>query len=88
MGRAVTVSSVHLVLGTSVGADIQVQVENSVLPAELPVGASASDVGGDVQLRLTTPKRGRYVLIWFTRLPPSSAGKNQVDVYSAAVYGT
>jgi hypothetical protein len=88
MGKTVTVSSVRLVLGAPVGADIQVQVENTVLPAELPVAASASDVGGTVQLRLTTPASGRYVLVWFTRLPPSSNGRDQVDVYSATVYGT
>ena len=88
MGETVTVSRVRLVLGAPVGADIQVQVENTVLPAELPVAASASDVGGTVQLRLTTPASGRYVLVWFTRLPPNSNGENQVDVYSATVYGT
>ena len=88
MGKKVTVDSVRLVLGSPVGADIQVQVENTVLPAELPVAASASDVGGVVQLRLSTPAAGRYVLVWFTRLPPSANGRNQVDVYSATVYGT
>jgi hypothetical protein len=88
MGKTVTVHSVRLVLGSPVGADIQVQVENTVLPAELPVAASASDVGGIVLLRLSTPATGRYVLVWFTRLPPSSNGKNQVDVYGATVYGT
>jgi hypothetical protein len=88
MGKTVTVSSVRLVLGSPVGADIQVQVENTVLPAELPVAASASDVGGTVLLRLSTPATGRYVLVWFTRLPPNSNGENQVDVYSATVYGT
>jgi hypothetical protein len=88
MGKKVTVDSVRLVLGRPVGADIQVQVENTVLPAELPVAASASDVGGTVLLRLSAPATGRYVLVWFTRLPPNSNGENQVDVYSAAVYGT
>ena len=87
MGEAVNVSRVRLALGTPVGADVQVRVGNLSLPGELPVAASASDVGGTVQLRLNTPANGRYVLIWFTRLPPSSQGKYQVTVYSAAVYG-
>jgi hypothetical protein len=39
-------------------------------------------------LRLNTPVSGRYVLIWFTELPPISQGKYQATVYSAAVYGT
>ena len=52
------------------------------------VAASAYDVGGTVQLPVTTPASGRYVLIWFTQLPPEQQGKYQVSVYSAAVYGT
>jgi hypothetical protein len=88
MGETVNLSRVQLVLGTSVGADVQVRVGNTSLPGELPVAASASDVGGTVQLRLNTPASGRYVLIWFTQLPPDSQGKYQVTVRSAAVYGT
>jgi hypothetical protein len=87
MGQTVSLSRVRLALGTPVGADIQVRVGNMPLPAELPVAASASDVGGTVQLRLNTPARGRYVLIWFTQLPSSSQGKYQVSVYGATVYG-
>ena len=41
-----------------------------------------------MQLRLAAPASGRYVLIWFTRLPPDSPGKYQVSVYGATVYGT
>jgi len=63
-------------------------VGNTTLPGGLPVAASASDVGGTVQLRLNTPVSGRYVLIWFTQLPPDSQGKYQVTVRSAAIYGT
>jgi hypothetical protein len=35
-----------------------------------------------VRLTLATPAQGRYVLVWFTRLPPDPAG-----TYKAAVYG-
>ena len=88
LGETVAVSSLRLVLGAPAGADIQAQVGNTPLAAEMPVAASASDVGGTVQLGLTTPATGRYVLIWFTQLPLDSPGKYQVSVYSAAVYGT
>jgi hypothetical protein len=88
MGETVTVSSLRLVLGAPVGADVQVRVGNTPLLAELPVAASASDVGGTVQLPATTPGSGRYVLIWFTQLPLESTGKYQVSVYSATVYGS
>lgn len=87
MGEIVNLSRVQLVLGTPVGANVQVQVGDTALAAELSVAASASDVGGTVQLRLR-PASGQYVLIWFTQLPPSGQGKFQVSVDSAAVYGT
>jgi hypothetical protein len=87
MGQTVTVSSLRLVLGAAVGADVQVRVGNTSLLAELPVAASAHDAGGTVQLPAATPASGRYVLIWFTQLPPDSPGKYQVSVYSATVYG-
>ena len=87
MGETVTVSSLRLVLGAPVGADVQVRVGNTSLLAELPVAASADDVGGTVRLPVTSPASGRYVLIWFTQLPPDSPGKYQASVYSAAVYG-
>ena len=88
MGKAVDLSRVRLALGTAPGADVQVRVGGMSLPGDMPVVASASDVGGTVQLRLNSPVSGRYVLIWFTRLPAIAQGKYQVSVYSAAVYGT
>jgi hypothetical protein len=88
MGETVNLSRVRLVLGTPVGADVQVRVGNLSVPSELAVAASASGVGGTVELPVTSAASGRYVLIWFTQLPPDSQGKYQVSVYSATVYGT
>ncbi len=88
MGETVNLSRVQLVLGAAVGADVQVRVGNASLSADMPVAASASDVGGTVQLRLADATSGRYVLIWFTQLPLDSPGKYQVSVYGVTVYGT
>jgi hypothetical protein len=89
MGKTVTVSKVRLGLGSQLGADVQVRVGKSASLADLPVAASASDVGGVVHLPVTAPASGRYVLIWFTRLPPNSQpGEYQISVYSVIVYGT
>ncbi len=49
--------------------------------------ASSSDVAGTVRLTVSAPATGRYVLIWFTRLPPDGPGRYQVSVYSVAVEG-
>lgn len=88
MGETVTVSSVQLVLGTAAGADVQVRVGDSPYPSDLESVASAFDVGGTQRLTVTGQARGRYVLIWFTRLPPDSQGHYQVSVYNAVVDGT
>ena len=72
MGRTVTISTVRLLLGDLPGADFQVSVGAVASSLTvLPSVARASDAGGQVSLHLTSPARGRYVLIWFTQLPPA-----------------
>jgi hypothetical protein len=89
MGDAVRVSDLRLVLGSPLGADIQVRVGNTAAPAGLATVASATDVGGTVRLPATSRASGRYVLVWFTRLPPNGQpGEYQVDVYGVRVDGT
>lgn len=88
MGKAVTISSVQLVLGSSAGADVQVRVGNEAAAGDLTSVASASDVGKAVRLPVTPPSQGRYVLVWFTKLPPNTQGEYQVEVYRVTVDGT
>jgi hypothetical protein len=89
MGDPVRLSDLRLVLGSPLGADIQVRVGNTTTPADLATVASATDVGGTVRLPATSPASGRYVLVWFTRLPPNGQpGEYQVDVYGVRVDGT
>ena len=87
MGQPVTVNSVELVLGSFAGADVEVRVGDTAVLHDLSTAASVADVGGTVHLPLPSPANGRYVLIWFTRLPPNSQGKYQVSVYNATVDG-
>jgi hypothetical protein len=49
--------------------------------------ASAASAGGRVRLRLATPAHGRYVLIWFTRLPADPAGTFQASVHNLRLEG-
>ena len=82
MGRPVTVTAVRVTLGPAAGAHFQIRVGNQpALAAMAPVARSAGP-GGVVRLTLASPAQGRYVLVWFTRLPPDPAG-----TYKAAVYG-
>jgi hypothetical protein len=86
MGKAVTVRNLQLGIGNALGTDVQVRVGNSPV-LDLPTVASARDVGGDVRLTASTPAEGRYVLVWFTRLPPVGQGHYQVSVYNVSVDG-
>jgi cytoskeletal protein RodZ len=87
MGRTVTITSVRLSLGGARGADLQVRTGTSAALAELHPVATSSGAGGTLQLTLASPARARYVLIWFTKLPPNSVGTYQVSVYRITVHG-
>jgi hypothetical protein len=86
LGKAERVTDVRLVLGTEPGADIQVRVGESPSLSMRAV-ASATRVGGKVRLAATSPAKGRYVLIWFTRLPAIADGHFQISVYNVDVDG-
>ena len=49
--------------------------------------ASASNAGGTVRLQPGSPAHVRYVLIWFTKLPPDNAGTYRASVYRITVQG-
>jgi hypothetical protein len=87
MGRPVTVAAVKITLGSAHGARLQVRVGARPALQDLRTVARASGAGDAVRLQLTTPARGRYVLIWFTSLPPDTAGTFQVSVYNVQLTG-
>ena len=82
MGRPVTVTAVRVTLGPAAGTHFQIRVGNQPALAGLAPVAGSAGPGGVVRLTLATPAQGRYVLVWFTRLPPDPAG-----TYKAAVDG-
>jgi cytoskeletal protein RodZ len=86
MGRTVTVTSVRLSLGNP-GADLQLRAGGTPTLADLPQVASSSAGGSTVQLPLSTPAHARYLLIWFTKLPPDASGTYQASVYKITVQG-
>jgi hypothetical protein len=82
MGNTVTITAVRVTLGAATGASLQIRIGNQPMLADLRPAASSAGPGGVVRMTLGRPARGRYVLVWFTRLPPGPAG-----TYQAAVYG-
>jgi hypothetical protein len=90
MGRSVTITRARVLLGAPAGADVELRIgPDAASLSDMAVAAKADGVGGVVNLRPGTARRGRYVLVWFTKLPPSAAGGGvfQADVYDVAVYG-
>ena len=86
MGRTVTITSARIAMGNATGADLALRIGNSPTLASLAPAAHASGVGGVIRLT-TAPTRGRYVLVWFTRLPPDQAGTFQVAVHGITLNG-
>jgi hypothetical protein len=88
MGRPVKISSVRLLIDNATGADLTLYTGAEPVLADEQVQATAHDVGGSVRLTVSDPKRARYLVIWFTQLPPDSAGTFQEGIYSIKVKGT
>jgi cytoskeletal protein RodZ len=86
MGRPVTVASVRLALVNS-GADIKLRAGSKPVPAWLPSVAHVSNAGRTAQLKPAAPVHVRYVLIWFTKLPPDNEGHYRAGVYRITVQG-
>jgi len=87
MGRPVTITGAEVTLGGVPGADFQLRVGNTPSLADLSEVAVATDASGAMGVRLTIPAYARYVLLWFTALPPSGSGTYQASVYNISVLG-
>jgi putative peptide zinc metalloprotease protein len=92
MGRKVRIKSVTVTFGTIPGADVSIMVGNhdilaaATLPTFTAV-ATADGVGGRRTFEATQAVRGRYVLIWFTKLPPVSPVKYEAGIFNAVFRG-
>ncbi len=88
LGQRATIARVTVLLGPARGATFQVRVgDEATSLSDFRVAARATDVGGRVDLQLASPAAGRYVLIWFTVLPPDSSGTFQASVFNVRLRG-
>jgi len=78
LGRTLTATGATIQLGGTSGADFQLRAGTTT--SDLTTVATDSGAGGLVRLRLSSPVHARYLLIWFTLLPPDNAGTYQADV--------
>jgi putative peptide zinc metalloprotease protein len=92
MGTPVRLRSVRVTFGPVPGATVAIKVGNddTLAPSALAAFrtvATARGVGGSHAFRSARSARGRYVLIWFTRLPPAGPGKFQAEIFNIVVRG-
>jgi hypothetical protein len=96
MGKQVRLSQVQILFGAEAGANVAIMVgnNNSVTPAGLASFtkvAKRKHVGGGLQtFRASSPAKGQYVLIWFTKLPPQPGSSSVFEafIYNVAVRGS
>ena len=81
------ITSVLLDLTHHQGVNLQLKVANGTSPSDFTVVATEDNTGGTVRLTLRHPASARYLLIWFTQLPPNGVGQYQESVYHVLVNG-
>jgi hypothetical protein len=94
MGKQVSLSSVQITFGPTAGANVAIEVgdSNAISPAGLATFTKVAKRkhldGGTQAFKTGSTPKGRYVLIWFTKLPPNNAGQFQAFVYNVVVRGS
>lgn len=88
MGKPVTFRSVLVTFGSLPGADVSLLVSNSATRSaanlqSMTTVATQNDVGGPVTFRISSSAAGRFLVIWFTKLPPKPGSAH---LFMAAVY--
>jgi len=80
MGKTVKLSSITVTFGSTPGANVSIMIGNngSADPASVSSFATVAQQdgvpGGTTTFDVHSSASGRYVLIWFTRLPPKADG--------------
>ena len=92
IGKQVRFKSVTVTFGPTPGADVSIEVGNSDTLAASTLStfttvARARDVGGRHTFTCTSRDRGRYVLVWFTKLPPAGTDKFYAEIFNIVVRG-
>jgi len=87
MGHPVTITAAQVTLGRAAGASFQIRVGASPTLAGTRAAAQVAGADGVVRLRLDRPAQGRYVVVWFTRLPPDQSGTFQAAVFHISLRG-
>jgi putative peptide zinc metalloprotease protein len=92
MGRKVRLRSVTVTFGAARGADVVIEIGNddtlaAATLASFTTVATADDIGGTHTFTTHSLASGRYVLIWFTKLPPDGHAGYAAQIYNVTIRG-
>jgi hypothetical protein len=93
MGTVIKLSSITVRFGASPSADVQIKMGDSPTRSQdnvdsMATVASGTDVGGPHTFTAKGSTTGRYVVIWFTKMPLDSDGKYMAQIFNIVVRGT
>ena len=95
MGRSVQVSSVQITFGAEPGAEVALKVGNSDVRSaaneeSMTTVAGPVSVVGPHTFTVAKPVAGRYLVVWFTNLPPFAhhPGKYMAQIFRIIIRGT
>jgi serine/threonine-protein kinase len=91
MEKPVTLSSATVILGKFAGTDIRIEVGNSDVASQGNLSsfitvAERADASGTCTFPAKVKARGRYILIWLTKLPLTNTKLDGMPIYQASVY--
>jgi hypothetical protein len=95
MGKQVRLSQVQVQFGSICCASVHIEIGNdntrsAATLAAFTTVASSSSAANETTFNVSSSAKGRYVLIWFTSLPPKagSAGQFMAQIYNIVVRGS
>jgi hypothetical protein len=95
MGEKVKFASVTVTFNSQPGASVKLLVGNSPTRSRqnlysMTTVASAESPTGPFTFRIKAQPTGRYLVVWFTKLPPEPGnnGKYEAEIFNVAVRGT
>lgn len=88
MGKPVAITSARIIFGAASGGAFQLRAGDAPALGSLTPVAQAADTGGTLTVPIPNPVSARYLLIWFTALPPDSTGTYQASIYDVRLTGT
>jgi hypothetical protein len=93
MGTKVRLSQVKVQFGTTGASSVRIGIGNSDDPTSdsgFTTVASSSAAQGTTKFNVSSSATGRYVMIWYTKLPPLAGSSDQYEaqVYNVVVRGS